>query len=383
MMSGNRIRNIVAVAAAFLALTGCYHKRYENPIVKDTQQPDKVLFDKAIDDLSHGRFSQARLLLQTLMNTYETSEYLAKAKLATADSWYREGGSAGLAQAEADYKDFILFYPTMGESAEAQQKICGIHYKQMEKADRDPMHSVRAEDECRTLMAQFPNSKFAPQTEQMMRDIQENLANGEYKVGRFYHTKGSYFAAANRLQTVAEQYPLFSGASEALWLAAESWNRLGNQWRRKEIDNLTRLVREYPLSARVDAAKDRLRALEAPIPEADPVAIERMKYELANSHEPGVLSKLWGAFAIRPNLSMAAKSGTPAVQGLRPTIPASVPPVAAGTLGTSGDVTVSLEGDPSALENKPDARSNPPAQAAPAQNPPAQGGAADAPSPAK
>src|SRR6266704_3293639 len=84
----------------------------------------------------------------TLINTYDTSEFLAKAKLAIADSWFREGDSHGLAQAEIEYKDFILFYPNMEESAEAQQKVCEIHYLQMEKPDRDPMHALRAEQEC-------------------------------------------------------------------------------------------------------------------------------------------------------------------------------------------------------------------------------------------
>ena len=104
----------------------------------------------------------ARLTLNTLINTYDTSEYLAKAKLAIADSWYREGGAHGLAQAEAEYKDFILFYPNMEEAAESQYKVCDIHYKQMEKADRDSSQAQRAEDECRQVMVQFPNSKFVP-----------------------------------------------------------------------------------------------------------------------------------------------------------------------------------------------------------------------------
>ena len=86
---------------------------------------------------STASYEVARITLNTLINTYDTSEYLAKAKLAIADSWYREGGAHGLAQAEAEYKDFILFYPTMEEAAESQWKVCEIHYKQMEKADRD------------------------------------------------------------------------------------------------------------------------------------------------------------------------------------------------------------------------------------------------------
>src|SRR5258706_1255781 len=216
------VRHCMKASAAFIALavllSGCGLRRhkYDNPITKDTQQPDKVLFDTAIDDIEHSRFERARLTLQTLMNTYDTSEYLAKAKLAVADSWYREGGSHGMAQAEAEYKDFILFYPSMEESAEAQEKVCMIHFKQMEKADRDPKHAQRAEDECRLLLVQFPNSKFAPQAQQLLRQIQEVLAQREFGVGSLYHHKGSFPAAANRLQYVTDQHPLFSASDQAL-----------------------------------------------------------------------------------------------------------------------------------------------------------------------
>jgi len=145
-------RNVIRPAAVLAvdvrpgARSGCAKKKYENPITKDTQQPDKVLFDRAVDDIEHARFEQARLTLQTLMNTYDTSEYLAKSKLAVADSWYREGGNHGLAQAEAEYKDFILFYPQLEEAAEAQEKVCKMQYQQMDKADRDPLHARRTEE---------------------------------------------------------------------------------------------------------------------------------------------------------------------------------------------------------------------------------------------
>src|SRR6202140_5885045 len=129
---------IIVTIAALLSSCGFKRHKYENPITKDTKQPDKVLYDKAVSDIEHGRYEVARITLNTLINTYDQSEYLAKAKLAVADSWFREGGTAGLAQAEAEYKDFILFYPTMEEAAESQQKVCMIHYKQMEKSDRDP-----------------------------------------------------------------------------------------------------------------------------------------------------------------------------------------------------------------------------------------------------
>src|SRR5579883_3185057 len=171
---------IVTLMAGWLSSCGFRRHKYDDPITKDTKQPDKVLYDRAINDIEHGRYEVARITLNTLINTYDQSEFLAKAKLAIADSWYREGGASGLAQAEAEYKDFILFYPTMEEAAESQEKICMIHYKQMDKVDRDQNQALRAEDECRQLIVQFPNSKFVPETQQLLRNIQEALAESEF-----------------------------------------------------------------------------------------------------------------------------------------------------------------------------------------------------------
>jgi len=223
----------VILMTGLVTSCGFKRKKYDNPITKDTKQPDKVLYDRAISDIEHGRFEVARITLNTLINTYDQSEFLAKAKLAVADSWFREGGTAGLAQAEAEYKDFILFYPTMEEAAESQQKVCMIHYKQMEKADRDPSQAMRAEDECRQLIVEFPNSKFVPETQQILRNIQETLGDAEYKVGSFYYKRGSNPAAANRLTRLVDQYPLYSKADAALWELGDSYHRMGNRFRKE------------------------------------------------------------------------------------------------------------------------------------------------------
>ncbi len=352
---------IALVVTSLLTSCGIRRKKYENPITKDTQQPDKVLFDKAVKDIEHGRYEVARLTLNTLINTYDTSEFLAKAKLAIADSWYREGGAHGLAQAEAEYKDFILFYPAMEEASESQYRICDIHYKQMEKADRDPNQTLRAEQECRTLLTQFPNSKYAPTAEQRLRNIQEVLAESEMKVASFYHHKGSYPAAVNRYKVV-DQYPLYSGADEALWYQADSYSRMGPRFRQKAGESYTRIVRDYPLSGYADNAKKRLKELEMPIPEADPVALNRMKYEQENRSKAGITNSAFGIIRRGPDTHTAAKSGTPAMTNIRPSIPESVPQPAAAA-GFSGDVTVQPVTDSTALDTKPDARQVPPGQA--------------------
>jgi outer membrane protein assembly factor BamD len=342
-----------------MAGAGCRRHPYKNRIVKDTQQPDKMLYDQAIKDIEKGRYERARLTLQTLMNTYDSSEFLAKSKIALADSWYREGGITGLAQAEAEYKDFILFYPTMEEAAEAQTRVCQIEFDQMDKSDRDPQHALKAEEECRQVLAQFPNSKHAPTAQQRLREIQEVLAQAEYNVGVFYFNKGTFPAAANRLQGLSDQFPLFSQNDEALWQLGSAYRRMGDRFEDKQAAAYTRIVRDYPLSSRVEEAKQRLQELNRPVPEADASAAARMKFERENSTPRGALGKTLGMFSSHPDVRTAAKSGSPQMTSLQPTVPASVPTEAALAeqlkTAATGEVSATIPGDTS-QPSGPDAK---------------------------
>ena len=78
-------------------------KKLDPLVGKDADLPDKQLYDKAIAQTKSGHFDVARLDLNTLLSTYPESQYEMRAKLAIADAWYREGGSAALAQAEQEY----------------------------------------------------------------------------------------------------------------------------------------------------------------------------------------------------------------------------------------------------------------------------------------
>ena len=348
---------VLALAACLITSCGFHRKKYDNPITKDTKQPDKVLYDRAINDIEHGRYEVARITLNTLINTYDQSEFLAKAKLAVADSWFREGGTAGFAQAEAEYKDFILFYPTMAEAAESQEKICMIHYKQMEKADRDVTQALRAEDECRQLIVQFPNSQFVPETQQLLRNIQEALAEGEFRVGDFYYKRGANPASANRFSHLVDQYPLYSKADQALFELGQDYERMGPRFRKNAGEAYARIVKDYPLSGLADDATKKLQELEIPVPAADPAAVARMKWEQENRTKAGMFTRSTSFIRRGPDMSPAAKSGQPQMTTLRPTVPVSVP-ATGGVPGFTGDVTATTvgAGDASALEKNPDAR---------------------------
>jgi outer membrane protein assembly factor BamD len=286
-----RLLPFLVLALMVVTLAGCHNKKVTNPLADvGSKQPDKVLFDRAMDQMKHNKMDQARIILQTLINTYPDSEYIARAKLAVGDSWYAEGGSAALAQAENEYKDFETFFPNMPEAAEAQLKIANIHYRQMEKPDRDFTHALRAEEEYRNLIQQYPDSKLVPEAKGRLREVQEVLGEREFRIGRFYFMRQSWVAAIARLQTVADEYPLYSGADEALFLLGSAYEHQIDTIRAAKFDEVAkgklirefsdkaaaayaRIVTRYPATDRAGDARKRLEALHRPVPTPTPEMI--------------------------------------------------------------------------------------------------------------
>ena len=332
-----RFARFFALAVLLLTLAGCHNKKVQNPLANvGSKQPDKVLFDRAMEQMKSNHMDQARLVLQTLINTYPDSEYIARAKLAVGDSWYAEGGSAALAQAENEYKDFKTFFPNMPEAAEAQLKIADIHYRQMEKPVRDFTHAMRAEEEYRALILEFPDSKLVPQAKERLREVQEVLAEREFRIGRFYVLRQSWVAAIARLQSLVDSYPLYSGADEALYLLgnayeqqveqirAARWNeavkgKLIQEFTDKAAAAYSRILTRYPVTDRAGDAKKRLESLHRPVPTPTPEAIAQNKQEEASRKEVGRFGKMMLNMHRKPDTSVAARVGEPTLVDPKPT----------------------------------------------------------------
>jgi outer membrane protein assembly factor BamD len=263
-----------------------------NPLAGvNSKQPDKELFDKAMIAMKKGRFDVARLDLQTMLNTYPDSEYRMRAKLAVGDSWFKEGGSAALTQAEAEYKDFITFFPDAPEAAEAQMKVGDIYYSEMEKPDRDPTNVERAEQEYRIMINQFPDSTLIPRAKQKLRDVEEVLGERETQIGLYYESRENYPAAIARLQTVADTYPLYSKSDQVLLAIGDAYageahniqssrilpgaikERLRAVYLDKSAAAYDRVITRYPMAPHVEDARDRLVAMNRPIPEPSAEAV--------------------------------------------------------------------------------------------------------------
>ena len=356
-------------------LAGCLGKKKAAPIAGTSAEPDKILYTRATDDIKHGKYTVGRLGFQTLINTYPDSEYLAKAKLGIGDSYYKEGGMAGLKQSIVEYKDFITFFPFLDEAAYAQMQIAMGHYRQMEKPDRDHSEVVQAEAEFQTFLEKYPNSPLVPDAEQHLREVQEVLAEGNFRVAEFYYIRNAYKAAGARLLELTNRYPLYSEADKANWM-------LGQIYEKTEHNDIaaryySRIVKDYPQSSLTGEAKARLTKFGTPIPQPDPVATARMQKEQeAARNRPNILRRSMGVLKSGPDVTMSAHSGpptmTPASESGDETLGFGGPPTlgmtGVGGAGNSAAVETVTPGSSSSLEARPAANSGDPAPSSSSDN---------------
>jgi outer membrane protein assembly factor BamD len=314
----------------------------DNPLEGvDAKLPDKVLYDKAQDAMKHGRYDVARLDLQTLLNTYPDSQFLMRSKLAVADSWFKEGGTAALTQAEQEYKDFITFFPNAPEAAEAQMRVGDIYFKQMDKPDRDYSKAVAAEREYRLMLQQFPESTLVPEATQRLREVQEVMATREAAIGDFYETHQNFYAVVARYQTVVDTYPLYSHLDQVLIGLGDAYEsqarfvrtlslpeagkaRLETIYDDQAANAYRKVILEHSATAHVEDAKDRLAAMGLPIPTPTPEQIaastalenSRAQYHIADVmrllflHEPDTVQ---AATIDAPSLDDPAATFAPAI----------------------------------------------------------------------
>ena len=245
---------------------GCAQKSAK--LQKSVVPPDKTLFETGQEFLKKSQYIKARLTFQTLMNTYPDSEMASDALLAIGDSYYDEGGTENLLQAEDSYKNFVVFFPASPKAQDADFKIIALNIKMMHAPDRDAHNAYKAEESINRFLQQHPDSDYVPIAKQSLLDVQENLALGVFGVGQFYEEKRKNYAGARmRYQDILDKYPSFSQMDEVLFRLGGVLEKSNNP--DEAAIQYAKIVSAHPFSEHADEAKARLNSLGKPIPAVD------------------------------------------------------------------------------------------------------------------
>jgi len=267
-------KTLVVALTLALPFAACGGKPKTKLTFEEAKGPgrDRELFRQGVDAIRKGSFDEGRILLNTDINTYSDSPLVKMAKLAIADSYYLQGGSKGLAQAEVEYRDWIQFFPDDPLADETMLKMAEVHLRQVMAADRDTTHAKLAERQLKDLLRRYPNTDSKEQVEQLMNQVQEILAMHELKVARFYfEIRESAQAAQMRTEEILNKYPNFSRFDGALYLHARAME-LQEDTETASRD-LARIVASYPHSEYAERAKATLQKWGKPVPDPDPAKV--------------------------------------------------------------------------------------------------------------
>ncbi len=260
-----------------LLLQGCaiYDYFYGQAPRRESQRSDQDLLRSAEAQLQRRRFDEAHKDLQRLMNQYPESDLLAVARLTSARSLYL---GKKYDEARAEYQRFLDLHPQHERSDEAHYYMGMAYFRQADAPDRDQTFTRKALEEFDLLLTQMPDSQYAPDARERMRQSRQKLAEKELYVGTFYFNQGKYSAAVGRFSNLLAQYGGAGFDDQALYYLGESL------WQLEQKDQariaFQRVVQEHSQS-------------EWAAPAAARLAITLVRTGPPKAKGPGPVDRLW------------------------------------------------------------------------------------------
>jgi outer membrane protein assembly factor BamD len=192
------------------------------------------LYEDARDEAANGNWERATQLFERLEARAAGTPLAQQALLDLAYAHHKAGQKE---QALSTLARFIKLHPSSPalDYAYYLQGLANFNenlgllgsLSRQDLSERDQQASRDAYQSFRQVLTQFPESRYAPDSQLRMNYIVNSLAQYEVHVARYYYRRGAYVAAANRAQQAVQEFQTAPATEEALYIMALSYERLG------------------------------------------------------------------------------------------------------------------------------------------------------------
>lgn len=203
LKKGIRLTIILCLLLLFVIINGCSSLNIFGKKELSKASPE-VLYSNAAAEYKDGHYKKAQEYFLRLKEEYPLHELAILAEIGIADSLFSDKEYVSAADA---YSDYISLHPVDENVPYAIYQMGMCHYNQMEAIDRDQTETIKARKEFEKLMARYPQSKFSPMAEKMLKEVKQKLAQREFYVGNFYFKQNKYKAALARFERLSAEYP--------------------------------------------------------------------------------------------------------------------------------------------------------------------------------
>jgi outer membrane protein assembly factor BamD len=241
-----RLTFVAVLVAGVLAACG------STPKYDDKDSAEKLYAD-AREDMSAGSYDRAIKTLEKVEGRAAGTLLAQQAQLELAYAYWKTGERA---QAQSTLDRFIKLHPSSPALDYAMYLKGLVHFNdnlgilstisRQDISERDQQASRDAYQAFKQLVDQFPNSRYSADARVRMDYIVNALSQYELHVARYYYRRGAYVAAANRAQQTLREFQQTPSTEEALYILAQSYDRLGLTQLRDDADRV--LKQNFPES---------------------------------------------------------------------------------------------------------------------------------------
>jgi outer membrane protein assembly factor BamD len=188
------------------------------------------------------------------------------------------------------------------------------------------------------MINSFPDSALVPRAKQKLRDVQEVLAERETDIGLYYVSSDNYPASIARLKTVVDTYPLYSKSDQALLGIGDAYagqaravqispnlpgaikERLRAVYLDRAAEAYARVITRYPMAPHVEDARDRLVAMNRPVPEPTEAAVAENDAEEKSRQPLRFTDKTFDIIKHGPTVVQSVHVGEPSLDDPKRTL---------------------------------------------------------------
>jgi outer membrane protein assembly factor BamD len=253
-MRVQRWLSALGLAGVVVMLAACG----STPKDPESQWSAERLYAEAKEEASVGNYDRASKLYERLEGRASGTALAQQAQIERAYMLYK---SADKVQALSVLERFIKLHPTSAALDYALYLQGLVNFNDnlgilgslsgQDLAERDQQAARDSYQSFKQLVDQFPQSLYADDARVRMNYIVNSLAAYEVHVARYYYRRGAYVAAANRAQTVIADFQESPSAQEALYIMAQSYDKLGLTELRDDAGRV--LQKSFPASTLQDS----------------------------------------------------------------------------------------------------------------------------------
>ena len=214
----------ILVFFIFILVSNCSENQVDIANIVSEDKAAEEIFNSGEREILRKRYSDAAEKFTEVERLYPYSDWAKRALIMQVYSYHKDQSYDNVVSAA---NRFIEFHPNDKDVPYAYYLIGLSYYDQVLSIGRDQELAKEALKVFNLITEEYPDSKYASNSEIKFNFLMDHLASKEMEVGRYYLKRSHYAPAINRFRGVVEEFSTTSQVPEALHRLVEAYLSLG------------------------------------------------------------------------------------------------------------------------------------------------------------